>query len=60
VFRYGFSIAAGLVHQQHAGLGAGIWVDRVIPRALGPDHQQIGQALQQRIIHMKSLGQFIA
>ena len=60
VFRHGFGIAAGLVHQQHTGLGAGIGVNRVIARTLGCHHQQIGQALQQRIIHMKSLGQFIA
>ena len=60
VFRHGFGIAAGLVHQKHAGLGAGIRIDRVISRALGCHHQQIGQAPQQRIIHVKRLGQFIA
>ena len=60
VLRHALGIAAGLVHQQHAGRGAGGRVHRVVAGAGAAHHQQAGQLRQQRRGHVEGLRQLVA
>ena len=55
----GMGVAAGLVDDQHAGIGAGLDVDRIESRAVAGDEQQVRRALQEGSIDMEMRGQFV-
>ena len=53
-------IAAGLVDDQHARLGAGLDIDGIKTRAVGGDDQKIRRALQERVMDMEVRRQLVA
>ncbi len=55
-----FGIRSGLVDHQHARRGTGRHVDRVVARARGRDHQQVGAALQEGRVRLVLVGHLVA
>ena len=56
----GMGIAAGLVDDQHARIGARLDVDGVEARAIAGDEQQVRRALQEGGIDVEMRGEFVA
>jgi len=52
----GLEVPAGLVDGDHAGLRASLEVDRVVPRAVGGDDEEVGRALQESGRHAEWFG----
>ena len=56
----GIGVAAGLVEDKHACLGAGGNIDGVEPRTVGRDDQEVRRALQEILVDMKVPRQLVA